>query len=138
VSEAMPAFIISISGTIAMPIQRSFDAANQDRAGKRFRKEAYGAYLQCPGTDILFRERRNKNERHVIAANAHMHQQVQAAHPRHLHIRNDTRNVVRAGRLQEIFGRHKCTYGVSVRAEEIIGCCANGCIIVNDGNNRKR
>ena len=137
-SEATPALITSISGTIAMSVQRSLDAANQDRAGKRFRKEAYSPFLQCPDTGTLFGERRNKNERYVIAADAHVHQQVQAAHPWHLYIRNDTREIFRAGRLQEVFSRYECTYGVSARAEEIIGCCANGCIIVNNGNNRKR
>jgi hypothetical protein len=36
------------------------------------------------------------------------------------------------GRLQEVLGRRKCMDHVSMRAEEIVGRCSDGCIVVND------
>ena len=86
----MRAFIASLAGTAAASIQRGFDAANQDGAGERFGQEANGSDLQRPGPDTLIGERRDKNERHIVAPSAHMRQQVQTAHAGHLHIRNDT------------------------------------------------
>jgi hypothetical protein len=137
-SQTMPPFIGSLARITAVSIQRGFDAANQDRASERFGQEANRSDLQRPVTNSLIGKRRNKNERHVVALSAQMLQKVQTAHAWHLHIRNDTRRVVRVGRLQEVLGRSKCTYNVPMRAEEIVGSCADGCIVVNDGNTRKR
>jgi hypothetical protein len=61
-----------------------------------------------------------------------MDQKVQAAHNGHLHIRNDARQVVQLGALQELLGRRKRMDRVSMRAEKIIGRGANGCVVVND------
>jgi hypothetical protein len=44
-----------------------------------------------------------------------------SVHIGHPHIRNDARRVVQAARLQELNGRRKCVYQVSVRAEKVIG-----------------
>jgi len=138
VRDNASAFIASLAGTAAMSVQRGFDAANQDGACEGFGQEANGSDLQRPGTDTLIGERRNKNKRHVVTPSTHLLQQVQTAHAGHLHIRNDTRGVARLDRLQEVLGRRKCTYHVSMRAEEIVSSCADGCIVVNDGNHRKR
>jgi len=135
-SQTMPP-IASLAGTTAVSSQRGFDAANQDRASERFGQEANRSDLQRPVSDTLIGKGRNKNERHVVAQSAHMLQQVQTTHTGHLHIRNDTRRVVRVG-LQEVLGRSKCPDDVPMRAEEIVGSCADGCIVVDDGDTRKR
>ena len=80
-----------------------FDAVNQGRTRKRLFKQTDGSRLQGPGSDALIRERRDKNERRVIAASANLRQKVQAAYAGHLHIRNDERGVFQSSRPKEIF-----------------------------------
>jgi hypothetical protein len=55
-----------------------------------------------------------------------------------IYVRNHTRRVIQAGRLQELLGRRKCMDHVSVRRQKIVRCGTDGCVIVNDGDNRKR
>ena len=86
-----------------LAIQDGFDAVNQGRTRKRLFKQTDGSRLQGPGSDALIRERRDKNERRVIAASANLRQKVQAAYAGHLHIRNDERGVFQSSRPKEIF-----------------------------------
>ena len=58
--------------------------------------------------------------------------QLDAAHTGHLDVRNDTREVIKAVRPQELFGRCECMYDISERPHEAIGRGAYGFIIVND------
>src|SRR5580700_8610403 len=60
--------------------------------------------------------------------------QFDTAHGRHLDIRNHARRVVEVGRPQEVLGRSKGMDGVSQRPEEVVGCDAEGCVVVNDRN----
>src|SRR5882672_8952556 len=119
-----------------MPIQGSFDAVDQDGPREGLGQEANGAGLQRPGADTFVGESRDKDKRRIAPLGAHMHQKVQAAHNGHLHIRNDARQVVQVGRLQELLGRRKRTDRVSMRAEQIVGRGADGCVVVNNRNNR--
>ena len=115
-----------------MSIQGSFDAIDQGGSSEGLGQEANGSGLQRAGADALFGEGRDKDKRRIAPLGAHMDQKVQAAHNGHLHIRNDTRQVVQVGRLQELLGRRKRTDRVSMRAEQIVGRGADGCVVVND------
>src|ERR1700693_2650596 len=83
-------FIGSLADTAARPVQRGFDAVNQDGSSKRLGQKANGSDLQRAGTDALIGKGRDKNKRYAVSPGAHMSQEVQAAHTWHLHIRNDT------------------------------------------------
>jgi hypothetical protein len=132
VRDHAPTFIASLAGFAAMSIQGSFDAVDQDGSGEGLGQEANGSGLQRAGSDALFGEGRDKNKRRFVTLRAHMRQKVQAAHSRHLHVCNDTRQVVQVGGLQELLGRRKYMDQVSVRTEKIVGRGADGCVIVND------
>jgi hypothetical protein len=123
--------------SLALLTQSGLDTVDQDRSSEWLGQETSGSGLQRSGADALIGEGRNENERRVVSLSAHMHQKVQTTHGRHLHIRNDARRIVQAGRLQEINGRRKCMDHVTVRTEKIIGCDADGCIVVNNRNERK-
>jgi hypothetical protein len=58
--------------------------------------------------------------------------QLYPAHTRHLDVSNHTREVIKAARPQELFGRCKCMYGVSERPYEAVGRHAYRFIIIND------
>jgi hypothetical protein len=85
-----PVFTLSLAGAAALPTQGGFYAANQDGSGEGLGQETNGSSLQRSGTDALIGESRDENKRRVVTPGAHMRQQVQTAHNRHLDIRNDT------------------------------------------------
>jgi len=115
-----------------MSFQGSVEAVDQSGTGEGLGQEANGSGLQRSGADALIGEGRDKDERRLVTPGAHMHQKVQAAHGGHLHIRNDTRQVVQVGRLQKLLGRRKYIDQVSVRAKKIVGRGADGCVVVDD------
>ena len=115
-----------------MSVQGGFNAADQERASEGLGQKTNGSCLQRSSTEALVGESGDENKRRVVTPNAHMRQKVQTAHSGHLDIRNDTRRVVQAARLQEVNGRRKCMDQVSMRAEKIIGRGADGCIVVNN------
>jgi len=55
-------------------------------------------------TGLLIREGREENKRNAAAFGTQMILQLDAAHARHLDVRDDTREVVNAARPQELFG----------------------------------
>lgn len=63
--------------------------------------------------------------------------QLDAAHARHLDIRNDAREVVKLVRLQERLGRCESMHDISERPHEAIGRDADGFIVINDRDERK-
>jgi len=132
VRDNAPAFITSLAGSAAVSIHCGFDAADQDRSGEGFGQEANSSGSQRPGTDALLGEGCNEDERHGVTPRTHMRQQVQTAHAGHLDIGDDTRGVIRVGRLQEVLGGGKCMDPVPMRAQEIVGRCSDGCIVIND------
>jgi hypothetical protein len=86
----LPRIDASVSVSAAITIQSCFDAVDQAGTSEGLRQEANGSGLQCSGADALFGERCDKNEWRIVTLGTHMRQQVQAAHGRHLHIRNHT------------------------------------------------
>jgi hypothetical protein len=132
VRDHAPTFIASLASSAAMSIQGSFDTVDQDGPREGLGQKANGSGLQRSGADALIGEGRDKDKRRIVPLHAHMRQKVQAAHNGHLHIRNDTRQIVQVGRLQELLGRRKRMDRVSMRAEQIVGRGANGCVVVND------
>jgi hypothetical protein len=117
-----------------MSFERRAEAINQSRSGEGLGQEANCSRLQRAGAGALVREGCDENERHAITLMAHRSYEFQAAHTRHLHIRNHARRVIQIGRLQEVLGRRKCLDSVPMRPQKIAGCSANGRIIVNEGN----
>src|ERR1700692_4648546 len=85
-----PAFTLSRAGAAALSIQGGFDAANQDGPGKGLGQETNSFRLQPSSADDFIRATRDAKKRRVAAPGAHMRQQVQTAHNRHLRIRNHT------------------------------------------------
>jgi hypothetical protein len=77
-------------GESAMTIDGGFDAVDQDGSGEGLGQEGNGSGLQRSGADAVIGESRDENKRRVVAQGAHLRQQVQTAHNRHLYIRNDT------------------------------------------------
>src|SRR3984893_12980647 len=136
--DAAPTLTVSGVWSAAMPFQRGVEAFHQGGAGKGLAQEASCAGLQRSGADALIREGRYEDERRTITLGAQKDQQVQTAHGRHLDIRNHTRRVIQVDRLQELLGRCKCMDEVPVRTQKIVRRRTDGCVIVNDGDNRKR
>jgi len=66
------AFFASVTGSAAAPIQRGFDAANQDRPGEGLGQEANSPGPQRPGTDALIGEGGDKDKRHLVTSRTHM------------------------------------------------------------------
>ena len=137
VSDAVATLAVSVAGTAAISLKGSRKTVDQRRSGEGLGQEANCPGLQHSGADALFREGRDENERHTGTLGAHEHQQLHAAHNRHLHIRNHARRVIQVGRSQELLGRRKCMDRVSMRPQKIVSRGTHRCIIVNDGNNRK-
>ena len=115
-----------------MSLQGSAEAVDQGGSGEGLGQEANCSGPQRSGADALIREGRDENERHTITLGAHHREQLQAAHNRHLHIRNHARGVIQLRRRQEFLGRRKCVHRVAMRLQEIVGRRADRCIIVND------
>jgi hypothetical protein len=82
--------LLQVPGSAAISIQGGFDAIDQDGSGEGLGQEAIGSGLQRSGADAFIGEGRDKNKWRGVTLGAHMGQKVQAAHNRHLHIRNDT------------------------------------------------
>jgi len=72
------------------------DAVNQGRSSEGLRQKADCSSLERSRPDAVIGEGRDKNKRDGVTLGAHMGQQVQAAHTGHLHIRDDTRRIVKA------------------------------------------
>ena len=121
-----------------MSLQGGAEAFDQGGCGEWLGQEANCSGLQRSGADALIGEGRDENERHTVTLGVHQRQQLHAVHNRHLHIRNHTRRVIQMGRPQELLGRRKCMDRVSMRPQKVVRRGTDGCIIVNDGNNRKR
>jgi hypothetical protein len=138
VRDAVPTFTVSGVGSAAMSLQRGAEALDQGRSGKRLAQEANCPGLQRPGADALIGKGRDENERRTVTLGAQKDEQVQAAHGRHLYIRDHTRRVIQVGRLQEFLGRRECMDDVPVRPQKIVRRGTDRCVIVNDGDNRKR
>jgi len=83
-------------------------------------------------TNPLVGEGRKENKRHVVPLGKQVDLQLDAAHAVHLDIRNHTREVIEAVRLQELFGGCECTYDAPERPHKAVSRCTHGCIIVND------
>jgi hypothetical protein len=130
--DAAPAFTVLRAGPAAMSFEGSVEALDQRGSGKRLGQEANCSGLERPGADALVREGRDENERRTATLDAHMRQQVQAGHSRHLHVRNHTRRVIQVGRPQELLGRRERLDRVAMRPQKIVGRGADRCIIVND------
>jgi hypothetical protein len=122
----------SCARSAAIPFQRGFDAVDQDGSSERLGQKTNGSGFQRAGADAIIGKRRDKNKRRFVAHGADIYQEVQAAHGRHLHVRNHTRRVAELGRLQELLSRGKRLDWVSMRGKKIIGRGADGCIVVNN------
>ncbi|MGY4289298.1 hypothetical protein ACVWXO_008564 [Bradyrhizobium sp. LM2.7] len=66
-----------------------------------------------------------------------MHHQINTAHGRHLHVRDDAGRRIQFGRLEKFVSRAKDADRVSTRRQEIVRRKADGEIVVNDGNDRR-
>src|SRR6478736_3891664 len=77
--------------------QGGFDTVDQLEHRKRLGQEANGPRLQRSRAEALVGERRDQDKGHVVTVDAHMLQKVQAAHARHLNIRNDARRLLHVG-----------------------------------------
>jgi hypothetical protein len=80
---------VSLAGSAAMSIEGGFDAVDQDVSGKGLGQKANGSGLHRSGTDAVIGKSRDENKRRLFPPGAQVRQQVQTAHNRHLHIRND-------------------------------------------------
>jgi hypothetical protein len=138
VRDAAPTLTVSGVCSAAMCLQRGAEALDQGRSRKGLAQETNRSGLQRPGADALIGEGRDENERRTVTLGAHKDEQVQTAHGRHLYVGNHTRRVIQVGRLQELLGRRKCMDPVAVRRQKIVRRGTDGCVIVNDGDNRKR
>jgi hypothetical protein len=113
--DTAPQFIISVPCSAAMSLQGGGEAVDQRWSGKGLGQEANGPGVQRLGSDALIGKGRNEDERHKVTLAAYDRHKLRAAHNRHLHIRYHTRRVTQLGRLQERFGRRKCTDRVPIR-----------------------
>jgi len=128
---------LAVSAAKVALTEGCLDAVDQRRRGIWLGQETNGSGPQRAGADAVFGKCGDKDKRRVVAPGTHMGQQVQPAHARHLHIRNDARRRVQVGRSQELLGRRKCLDRVAKRTEKIVGRGPNGSIVVNNRNYRK-
>ncbi|MGY4453722.1 hypothetical protein ACVWZR_008382 [Bradyrhizobium sp. i1.3.1] len=106
---------------------------DQNRRGKRLREKADGASFQRAVAHGIVGKGRHEDERRAVTKAAHMHQEINAAHDRHLHIRYHAGRRPQFGRLEKFESGAKDVDGVSPRRQQIVGRKADGWIIVNDG-----
>jgi hypothetical protein len=92
--DIAPTFTISLSCYAAMSPQSGGEAFDQSGSREGLGQEANCSGFQRSGADALIGKGRDENERRMVTLSTHKRQQVQAAHDRHLHIRNHTRRVI--------------------------------------------
>jgi hypothetical protein len=127
---------VSFAGSAVTPLQGSVEAFDQSQSVEGLGQETNCSGLYRSRTDGLFREGCDENEWHVVPPGEQEGLQLDAAHGRHLDVRNHAGRVVEAGRLQELLGRRKCMDGVSERPQEVVSCDPNRSIIIDDRNHR--
>jgi hypothetical protein len=118
------------------PRQGRLQALKQSRRGKWLREKADGASFQRAVAHGIVGKGRHEDEGRAMTEAAHMHQQVNAAHGCHLHVRDHARRHVQFGRLKKFVSGAKDVNCVSPRRQEVVRREADGWIIVNDGNDR--
>jgi hypothetical protein len=116
---------ISVLGSAVMHVPGGLETLN-----KAVSVEGLGQIANRPGrkrlrANLLIREGGEKNERNAVTLSAEVVLQLDAAHTGHLDVRNDTREVVKAVRLQELFGGCERMYDISERPYEAVGCGAH-------------
>jgi hypothetical protein len=81
-----------------MCFQRGVEAFDQGGAGKGLAQEANCSGLQRSGANVFIGKGRDENEWRTVTLGAHMDEQIQTAHRRHMHIRNYARRVMQLSR----------------------------------------
>jgi hypothetical protein len=124
------------SGHFPVPpaLQGRFEAVDQGLSGERLGQETGRSGRQRPHARVIDGESRDENERHAVSLGKQAGLQVEAAHRRHLNIRDHTGAVIQVRRRQEFLGRRERMNDVAKRPDKIVGGGANGAVVVDDGN----
>jgi len=94
----VPALSVSRVCSAAMSLQGGAEAFDQGGCGEWLGQEANCSGLQRSGANVLIGKGRNENESRTVTLGAHMDEQIQTAHRRHLHIRNYARRALQLRR----------------------------------------
>jgi hypothetical protein len=113
-------------------LQGRFEAVDQDLSGERLGQETGCAGLQRPHPYVIGGESRDENERHAASLGNQAGLQFEAAHRRHLNIRDHAGGIMQVRRRQEFLGRRERMNDVPQRPDEIVGGGANGAVVVDD------
>jgi hypothetical protein len=97
-----------------------------------FRQVANRSGCQGLRARLLIGECGEENKRNGVPLGTQVILQLDTAHAWHLDVRNYTRKVIAAVRLQELLGSCKRMYDISERPHEAVGRGTHGFIIVND------
>jgi hypothetical protein len=122
---------LRIGGSIVRP-QGLLQACNEMPSVERLGQKSQRSGTECPRADAFVGEGRYEDERHALIPVAQMYQQFNAAHGRHIDIRNHAGGGVHMIRPQELFCRSECMNVVTQRLQQIADRGANGSIIVDD------
>jgi hypothetical protein len=122
---------LRVSGSIARP-QGLFQARNEMPSVERLGQKSQRSGAECPRADAFVGEGRYEDERHALIPAAQMYQKFDAAHGRHIDVRNHAGGGVHMIRPQELFRRLEGMDDVAERLQQIADRGANGSIVVDD------
>jgi hypothetical protein len=124
----------SFAGSTPMTLHHRIEVLNQCPRVERLTQDAGCSGFQCLRPDSLFGESRDENHRQLAPLCLQKILQLDAAHTRHLNVRDHAGGMIQLWGSQKFACRRKCSGNVSKRAHEPVSRGAHGCIIINDRN----
>ena len=98
--------------------------------------ETDSSFIESLPAQLVVGVRRNKDQRNIHAPCLKRPLQLQPAHSRHLHVRNDAGGVNELGRVQEVTAGFKCVSGKIHGSRNALNRDAHRSVIINDANYR--
>ena len=94
-----------------LAFERSFDALDNQSPWERLVQEADSALVQCLLANLFVRVRCDKDQRNGQAPGLKRPLELQPAHSRHLHVRDNARGIKNVGRFQKVAAGFKGVSG---------------------------
>jgi hypothetical protein len=115
----------SLAGSTPMTLHHRIEVLNQCPRVERLTQDAGCSGFQCLRPDSLFGESRDENHRQLAPLRLQKILQLDAAHARHLNVRDHAGGMIQLGGSQKFACRRKCSGNVSKRAHEPVSRGAN-------------